>query len=439
MQRGQEITEELTGSVISFIHFVNSDENSIELVTWSKRTLKDYCNAVYDSHYPIRQAGIWADALRQHQPVVFNDYASYSGKHGLPEGHAPLVRLISVPVIEGGKVVMLAGVGNKPEDYDNEDVESVQLIANDIWRLVQRRRMLKQLETIAHYDALTNLPNRVVLADRIQMALAQSRRSGKLVAVAYLDLDGFKEVNDRFGHDAGDHLLVELAGKMHAGLREVDTVARLGGDEFIIVLPDLDSKPAALPELNRLLTAVSQPVPYRDDLLHVSGSIGVTFFPQRTKTDGDLLLRQADHAMYQAKLLGRNRVSFFDSAQEQDIGGQNIKLKRMWQGLDAGEFLFHYQPKINMRTGKLVGVEALIRWQHPEQGLLAPGTFLHHAENDKIMVAFGKLAIGANLRLQERWHGRSIQVPVSVNIDALHLQLIDLLNELLNSTQDKKA
>ena len=140
MQHGQELAENITGSQIAFIHFVNEDEETIELVTWSRRTIEHYCHAAFDKHYPVSQAGIWADALRNKHPVMFNDYASYPHKHGLPEGHSPLQRLISVPVIENGKVVMLTGVGNKETDYTETDIESVQLISNDIWRLIQRRR-----------------------------------------------------------------------------------------------------------------------------------------------------------------------------------------------------------------------------------------------------------------------------------------------------------
>jgi diguanylate cyclase (GGDEF)-like protein/PAS domain S-box-containing protein len=140
MQHGQEIAENLTGSLIAFIHFVNEDEETIELVTWSRRTIEHYCHAAFDSHYPVNQAGIWADALRVRSPVMFNDYASYPHKKGLPEGHSPLHRLISVPVIENGKVVMLTGVGNKETDYTESDIETVQLISNNIWSLVQRRR-----------------------------------------------------------------------------------------------------------------------------------------------------------------------------------------------------------------------------------------------------------------------------------------------------------
>ncbi len=144
MQFGMELAENLTGSRIAFVHFVNDDEETIELVAWSRRTLEYYCHAAYEKHYPVSQAGIWADALRTHQPVVFNDYPNYAHKRGLPEGHSELLRLISLPVIENGKVVMLTGVGNKPTEYSELDVETVQLISNDIWRIVRRQRMEKK-------------------------------------------------------------------------------------------------------------------------------------------------------------------------------------------------------------------------------------------------------------------------------------------------------
>ena len=146
IQRGLEMAEDLTGSRVSFVHFVNETEDSLELVAWSKRTLSGYCNAAFDRHYPAGRAGIWADALRQKQPVIFNDYAGYPDKQGLPEGHAELLRLISLPVIEDGKVVMLVGVGNKPADYTHEDVNSVQLFANVVWRVVQRQRSNRKIE-----------------------------------------------------------------------------------------------------------------------------------------------------------------------------------------------------------------------------------------------------------------------------------------------------
>lgn len=163
MQRGQEMAEDLTGSEISFIHFVNKGGEEIELVTWSRRTLEHYCTAAYDSHYPVSQAGIWADALRAAKPVVFNDYASHPHKHGLPEGHSPLRRLISVPVIENGEVVMLTGVGNKHSDYTDQDVQTVQLISQELWGIVQRNRSRNKLTRLSR--ALDRSSNEIYILD----------------------------------------------------------------------------------------------------------------------------------------------------------------------------------------------------------------------------------------------------------------------------------
>ncbi|MBL0124596.1 MAG: GAF domain-containing protein [Betaproteobacteria bacterium] len=160
MQHGLEQAEQLTGSQIAFIHFVNDDQQTIELVTWSRATLEHYCHAAFDNHYPISQAGIWADALRQRMPVVFNDYANAAGKHGLPDGHARLERLISVPVIDGGLVRMIAGVGNKLETYSDHDVETVRLVANTVWRIVRQRRADAALKASeARYRAVDQSAN----------------------------------------------------------------------------------------------------------------------------------------------------------------------------------------------------------------------------------------------------------------------------------------
>jgi len=178
-----------------------------------------------------------------------------------------------------------------------------------------------ELERIAHFDVLTDLPNRVLLADRLRHGMAQAQRRAKLLAVVYLDLDGFKGVNDTHGHAAGDQLLKTLAGRMKQTLREGDTLARIGGDEFVAVLVDLDSTPACQPLLQRLLDAAAQPAPFGAFSLQVSASLGVTFYPQAQDLDAEQLLRQADQAMYQAKLAGKNRYCLFDAGPTPQHGG----------------------------------------------------------------------------------------------------------------------
>ncbi|MDR3368399.1 EAL domain-containing protein [Rhodoferax sp.] len=280
-----------------------------------------------------------------------------------------------------------------------------------------------QLEHIAHFDALTGLPNRVRLADRLQQAMAQAQRRQQQLAVTYLDLDGFKAINDHHGHEAGDHVLITLAQRMKQALREGDTLARLGGDEFVAVLIDLEDTAVSLPMLNRLLAAAAQPVHVGDMTLQVSASLGVTFYPQSQDIDADQLLRQADQAMYQAKVAGKNRYQIFDAAHDLDLRWHHESLESVHLSLKNHEFVLHFQPKVNMRSGKVIGAEALIRWQHPEKGLLAPAEFLPVIEDHQLAIAVGEWVIDSALVQIEQWHSAGLNMPVSVNVGARQLQL----------------
>ena len=288
----------------------------------------------------------------------------------------------------------------------------------------------QQLERIAHYDALTSLPNRVLLSDRLQLAMAQAQRRGLQLAVAFLDLDGFKAVNDKHGHEAGDQLLVALANHMKRALRDGDTLARLGGDEFVAVLVDLADAKACQPLLSRLLAAASQPIQYGDVYLQVSASLGVSFYPQNEGIDADQLLRQADQAMYQAKLAGKNRYHIFDAYQDSSIRGHHENVEDIRRAIYAQEFVLYYQPKVNMRTGEVIGAEALIRWQHPEKGLLLPAAFLPVIEDHSLAVTLGTWVIDTALMQMESWHAAGLNISVSVNVCARQLQQTDFVQYL---------
>jgi diguanylate cyclase (GGDEF)-like protein/PAS domain S-box-containing protein len=208
----------------------------------------------------------------------------------------------------------------------------------------------QQLERMAYFDPLTGLPNRVLNADRLQQAMALTRRSGQRLAVVYVDLDGFKSINDRFGHVAGDQMLIAVSTRMHDALREGDTLARMGGDEFAAILMGLESVEDCLPLLERLLDAAAQPLVCGDQTLHVTASLGVTVYPQAHGIEADQLLRQADQAMYLAKQAGKNCYQVFDAVLDSSRRDWHEDLVRIRQALNDHEFVLYYQPKVNMRT-----------------------------------------------------------------------------------------
>ena len=307
------------------------------------------------------------------------------------------------------------------------EVQQYVGLFSDISEIKEHER---QLQHIVHYDALTGLPNRTLLADRLRQAMAHAHRSKRLLAVVYFDIDAFKSINDGYGHSTGDALLAALALRMKRALREGDTLARLGGDEFAAVILDLDNVEACVPTLNRLLAAAAEEAQIGEVVLRVSASAGVAFYPQTVDVDADMLLRQAGQAMYQAKLEGHSCFSVFDPSQDLIARDRNENIEHIRQALATGQFVLHYQPKVNMRTGKVVGAEALIRWQHPERGLLPPGMFLPLIEDHPLAVELGAWVIESALKQMESWQAEGFELPVSVNVSAVELQQPDFADRL---------
>jgi diguanylate cyclase (GGDEF)-like protein/PAS domain S-box-containing protein len=287
----------------------------------------------------------------------------------------------------------------------------------------------KQLERIAHYDVLTNLPNRTLLADRLNQALTRSKRDNLPLAVVFLDLDGFKAVNDTHGHSLGDELLIALSHRLKDALRDGDTLSRFGGDEFVAVLGDLEIAEDFEAILKRLLKAASEPVTVSDILLKVSASIGVTLYPQ-DGADAEQLIRHADQAMYIAKQKGKNCYHLFDTVFDDELKSHRESLQHISTALQNREFVLYYQPKVNMRTGAVIGAEALIRWQHPERGLLPPLEFLPVIENSSISIDIGEWVINTALSQVAIWQNLGLNIGVSVNVGALQLQQQDFAARL---------
>jgi diguanylate cyclase (GGDEF)-like protein len=295
----------------------------------------------------------------------------------------------------------------------------VLFIFEPMKRLITRQ--ISDLKLAAHYDLLTNLPNRVLLAERLSQAMKHCQRRNQSLAVAYMDLDGFKAVNDRHGHNLGDELLVEVAKRMRDALREGDTLARIGGDEFIAVMVDLENIEDSEPALKRLLKAASDPVYLGGAVIQVSTSIGVSLYPQ-DHVDAGLLMRHADQAMYVAKQAGKNRYHFFDIIQDNANKTQWKTIDDIRPALDRREFILHYQPKVNMHTSEVIGVEALIRWQHPLRGLVPPLDFLPAIEGHALSLELGEWVIDSALSQINQWRSIGLELPISVNISGYQLQ-----------------
>ena len=311
-----------------------------------------------------------------------------------------------------------------------------------IWSIVQditkRKNVEDELNRIAHYDTLTNIPNRVLLADRMHHAIAQAARKHNFMAVCYLDLDGFKPINDMFGHAAGDRVLIEVAQRIQETLRGGDTVARLGGDEFVILLLDLDQGEECVATLVRLLTAIAVPIKIKDKVRTISASIGVSLYPLDNENP-DTLLRHADQAMYQAKELGRNRYHIYDHALDRRARDQHAFLESIRYALAHQQFELHYQPKVNLHTRALVGAEALIRWRHPERGLLPPSEFLCFIANSDLDIAIGEWVTATALAQLNEWLNAGLNIEISINISGYHLEsgnFVEKLTEQLSLYPD---
>ena len=555
MQHGLELVEKITSSQVAFIHFVKNDETVIEPVTWSRKTLEHYCQAAIDSDYPVSKVGMCSDAIRNRKAIVSSD-SNCAYQCGLPKGESQLLRWISVPVIENDKVVMLTIVGNKETEYTATDLESAQLISNDIWHLVQRRRSerdnqisatvfesqegmmitdanniilrvnsaftkitgygadevvghnpsfissgrqsgdfyttmwqslndtgvwageiwnrrkngeiypeyltitavkdaegkvsnfvgtftditlnktnAEQIKNLAFYDPLTQLPNRRLLLDRLNQALTASIRSGQQGALLFMDLDHFKTLNDSLGHESGDLLLQQVAARLTACVREIDTVSRIGGDEFVLLLEDLGEEAieAATYTENvskKILLALSQPYQLNKHIYKNTASIGATLFNGQEENPFELL-KQADIAMYQSKAEGRNTLRFYDPKMQEAIDTRIRIEQDLRDAVEQNQFELHYQIQVD-DTGQAMGAEALIRWQHPERGMISPFNFIPLAEESGLILPIGQWVLDTACAQLKMWEQDKLtqQLTLSINVSAKQLYQTDFVAQV---------
>jgi diguanylate cyclase (GGDEF)-like protein/PAS domain S-box-containing protein len=306
-------------------------------------------------------------------------------------------------------------------------------IAADI---TQRKAAEQKIRQLAYHDPLTGLPNRLLMRDRFQQAVAHADRAKTKVALLFLDLDNFKNINDSLGHTAGDAMLTEVAARLAQCVRETDTISRQGGDEFLIVLSDLSDVESIPPILTKLMDRLQEPFHADGQELSTTVSIGITLFPE-DGCDFESLLKKADIAMYRAKDAGRNTYRFFDESMNTEAVERLAMQNGLRRALERQEFVLHYQPKIELASGRVIGAEALIRWNHPDRGMVPPGRFIHVAEESGLIVAIGDWVIHEACRQAMAWKRAGLpELSMAVNLSAVQFKRGDVGSAVMHALEE---
>lgn len=387
--------------------------------------------------------GLLGTVIRDNTAIRLDDMAQDPRSAGFPPGHPPMKSLLAVPVSHLGHVYGRIYLSDKsdgvPFSADDETLamsfaHTLALALDNAREMQQIRHQQQQLDYMAHFDALTRLPNRELLTDRILQALAQAQRHQHRVAVLFIDLDNFKHVNDSLGHATGDLLLKGVAQRMLEELREGDTLARLGGDEFVILLPDIHDVQDAAIVAQKILTVLETPFDLQPHEVYAGASIGISIFP--ADADGmDALLANADTAMYHAKSLGKNNYQFFAAEMMRRTQGHLRRERCLRHALEKNELQLHYQPQVEIGSQRIIGMEALLRWNSPELGQVPPLDFIPLAEDTGLIVPIGAWVLHTACTQAKNWLDAGLQVRVAVNLSARQFQREALTEAVMQALQ----
>lgn len=436
----------LTGSQFGFIGEVLHREDqtpylkigAITNIAWSPETQALYQEVERRGLVFERLDNIMGRPMVTNEVIVSNNLASDARRGGLPKGHPPIRAYIGIPVFSGERQVGLVGLANRSGGYKAKLAEELEPLMQTVGNLIERkwlyqekREHQKSLEQAANYDALTGLPNRRRLTELFEQELQEANERNGLVSVCFIDLDGFKEINDEHGHAVGDAVLKSVASRLLTSVRTHDVVARLGGDEFVAILRDVDDERVYA----RLLDAIRQPISYKHYVLQLSGSMGVTVYPD-DDADADLLIRHADQAMYAAKEAGKNTYTLFDLDSHFSRKERVRVIEQIGDAIRLGQLELYYQPKICFSRRTVVGFEALLRWNHPQEGLLGPGHFLDHIEYTEYARSVGNFVIRDAVSLLQDFEQKGLPYTLSVNLSPSHFLGPGFRNDLARALAD---
>ena len=330
-----------------------------------------------------------------------------------------------------------------PDAFIPDEVELLQELAADLAYGIRTLRIRSEhraaeekLAFLAHHDPLTRLPNRLLLRDRFEQAVAGARRRGARVAMLFLDLDGFKEINDSISHEVGDGLLIQVAERLQSCIRTTDTVSREGGDEFVVLLTDIGDFDGTARVAQQILAAIEQPFEINGNHLHTTVSIGISFYPT-DGTDFETLRSNSDAALYYAKDSGRNTYRFFDEQMNRAATERLQTQANLRAALKNEEFLLHYQPQVRLSDGRIVGMEALVRWQRPGADLVAPGRFIAAAEQSGLIIPIGQWVLNEACRQAVEWRAAGVpDLVVSVNLSVVQFRRSNILHDVTAALRD---
>ncbi|MFI3154790.1 MAG: EAL domain-containing protein [Methylococcaceae bacterium] len=368
---------------------------------------------------------------------------------GLPDGNGleSLTRIyaaaLTIPIVvlsaEEDELLAIQSVQLGAQDFLVKNGISELVLRRSLYYAIERKNLLEQLQYLAYYDVLTGLPNRKLFYDRLKQDVVGARRSKKSLALIFLDLNDFKLVNDSLGHRSGDDLLKEVAKRLQDCIRTTDCAARMGGDEFTLILNDLNNAEDAALIADKILQTLAEPLILNAQQITVHASLGIAIYPNDCN-DIETLIGAADAAMYQAKESGRGKKGgfrFFSAAMGAKVQRNTDKVERLNEAFERGEFELHYQPSVDVRSGMIVGMEALLRWRHPEQGLLTPANFMTDLENSGLIVSVGRWVLHQACAQIKSWQQQDLAaLIISVNISSRQFRQGGFVDSVVDALQE---